>query len=410
MNSASMKSTLSWIDHDSKSRQRTLEILSLFQEKESRDELGLGGITRGLSDLLFPGTSTIQTRLRYMLIVAWVFKYNEQKHVPAKEFPGKADSLERGLIEPLLASDDRAGVYGRTSGSKLKRLPSSVYWAGLSAWGIRLTPYSLDQYMERIDEVYRIRKSANESRAESTKLGDDTDIDSSRAGASWDPGLPDIPEGFPNTLSLSLTGEEAHYLQECLLRSCGGSLLAHLVRDCTPVECKFAWDHPSRSDFTTEHRQQLTHARLFSTVFRGASLVYNIALARLRDNEDWEEEHTKAFEQWIEELPEREISEWSLQGLWDTLSDSGSTVTPRSKEFVTNWVQHVNSGPSKLLQNTDAWNLIKKRECSLKGTRSRYTNRRSLEQWGGNTGTGMQGYRWNIVSGYINDLHAGLNA
>ena len=34
-----MYSVLAWIDHDSQARERTLRILSLFQEKESRDEL-----------------------------------------------------------------------------------------------------------------------------------------------------------------------------------------------------------------------------------------------------------------------------------------------------------------------------------------------------------------------------------
>jgi len=59
-----MASTLAWIAHDSTARERTLRILSLFQEKESRDELGLGSVRASFADQLFPGTSTIQTRLR----------------------------------------------------------------------------------------------------------------------------------------------------------------------------------------------------------------------------------------------------------------------------------------------------------------------------------------------------------
>ena len=409
--SDSMNSTLSWIDYDSKSRERTLEILSLFQEKESRDELGIGSIRDSLSDLLFPGTSTIQTRLRYMLIVPWLLQELEHKRVPAKGFPRIADRLERSLIKPLLESDDSAGVIGRTSGLDVKRLPSSVYWAGLSAWGIRLTPYSLDQYMRRIDEIYQCRALAAKSQAQSIKLGDDTDTDTSRAGSTWHPGLPEKPVGFPENLSLSLTNEEASYLQERVSSSCGDSLLAYLMRDCTPVDdCKFAWTHPGYGDFRAEHKQQLKHACLFSTVSQGASFIYNIALARLRDSENLVEQHTADFTLWVNELPEQKIREWSLQEFWDTASGNGHTITPQTKKFVTSWVEYVKSGPSTLLQNTDAFNLIKNRECSLKRNRSRYKNRRSLEQWSGSTGTGMQRYRWNVVSGYINDLHAGLNA
>ena len=72
-----MPSSLTWIDHDPTARERALRILSLFQEKESRDELGLGAIRASFADALFPGTSTIQTRLRYMLFVPWVNNMND---------------------------------------------------------------------------------------------------------------------------------------------------------------------------------------------------------------------------------------------------------------------------------------------------------------------------------------------
>ena len=48
--------------------------MALFQERESRDELGLGAIRDSIADHLFPGTSTIQTRLRYMLFIPWLFR------------------------------------------------------------------------------------------------------------------------------------------------------------------------------------------------------------------------------------------------------------------------------------------------------------------------------------------------
>lgn len=39
-------------------------ILAQFKERDTRDELGLGSLRDAIADLLFPGTSTIQTRLR----------------------------------------------------------------------------------------------------------------------------------------------------------------------------------------------------------------------------------------------------------------------------------------------------------------------------------------------------------
>ena len=66
-------SGLAWIDFDQADRDRTRRIIDLFDEKDTRDELGLGALRDALSDLMFPGTSTIQTRLRYMLFVPWIY-------------------------------------------------------------------------------------------------------------------------------------------------------------------------------------------------------------------------------------------------------------------------------------------------------------------------------------------------
>jgi len=46
--------------------------MDLFAVEPSRDELGPGGVRDALSDLMVPGTSTIQTRLRQMLFVPWL--------------------------------------------------------------------------------------------------------------------------------------------------------------------------------------------------------------------------------------------------------------------------------------------------------------------------------------------------
>ena len=172
-----MASVLAWSDHDAKARERTLRILSLFQEKESRDELGLGSVRDSFADQLFPGTSTIQTRLRYMLFVPWIYHSLEEKRLPADRFAIQADSIERELVQPLMNSDDQAGVFGKTAGKKLKRLPSSVYWAGLGAWGIRLTPFSQEEYHRRIDDTYRRRTALKVLEKDAKTRGDDIDVE-----------------------------------------------------------------------------------------------------------------------------------------------------------------------------------------------------------------------------------------
>lgn len=57
-----MGSQLSWLDSSRAEQQRMRELLNMFSEQESRDELGIGQVRDAFGDLLFPGTSTLHTR------------------------------------------------------------------------------------------------------------------------------------------------------------------------------------------------------------------------------------------------------------------------------------------------------------------------------------------------------------
>ena len=404
-----MPSLLAWIDHDSKARERTLRILSLFQEKESRDELGLGSVRDSFADQLFPGTSTIQTRLRYMLFVPWIYRSLEEKQLPAESFAVQADKMERDLVQPLMDSDDQAGVFGKTAGKRLKRLPSSVYWAGLSVWGIRITPFSQDEYHRRIDETYRRRNALKDLEKDAKARGDDIDIDQRTASLSWHSQLPAPPEDFPSMMNFALSREEAEFIRECIRVACPDSLLSFLALYCKPTETQAPWEHPDYGRFSEQHKELLTHARLFSEVMHGAAISYNFQLARIRNREDLVTKHQESFNEWTANLPLEEICPWSVNRLWELTLNHGHTITHQTRDFVRQWIDHTRSSPRDLLSNTDALTLVKRREMKLKGTRSRFRNQRALEQWGGYSGLGRLVYRWPNVKVLLNDLHQGIN-
>ncbi len=406
-----MHSVLAWIDHDSKARERTLRILSLFQEKESRDELGLGSVRDSFADQLFPGTSTIQTRLRYMLFVPWIYHSLEERRLPAESFAIHADKLERELVQPLMGSDDQAGVFGRTAGKRLKRLPSSVYWAGLGIWGIRLTHFSQDEYHRRIDETYRRWNALKALEMDAKALGDDIDVEQRMAALSWHPRLPVPPEDFPSKADFALTREEAEFIRDRIQVACPNSLLSFLVLHCEPADARTRapWEHPDFGSFSEQHKELLTHARLFSEVMHGAALSYNVQLAKLRNHDDLVDEHQTSFHKWTANLPLEEIGAWSVSRLWELTIDHGHTIRPQTRSFVHQWIDHTRKSPKDLLSNVDALNLIKRREMKLKGTRSRFRNQRALEQWGGYSSVGRLIYRWPNVKVLLNDLYQGLN-
>lgn len=403
-----MASILTWIDHDPEARERALRILALFQERESRDELGLGAIRDSLADLLFPGTSTLHTRLRYMLFVPWVYTELESRGLKAPAFGREADRTERALVEPLANSVDNIGVFGRTAGHALKRLPSSAYWAGLGAWGIRLTRYSQGEYHQRIDETYERRASLAGRRNSHRVREDDMELHDIVAVHNWHPRLPAPPEGFPETVGLALTRDEANFVQGRILAECSGSLLAHLALLSEPTESGAPWEHPAHASFADEHHELLTHARNLSDLMHGAALSYNFQLAELKGLDERRDDYQARFEKWAAELRMTDLRDWSLDRLWKLTSDTSHRVSQRSKYFVEEWRRLTTSSPAALLTDEAARKLVRLREQHLKGPRSRFTNSRALDQWSGASGTGRLTYRWPNVQRLLRDLYDGL--
>ncbi|MEX1663536.1 DUF6361 family protein [Thioclava sp. 15-R06ZXC-3] len=137
--------------------------MALFQERETHDELGLGGICDSIANHLFPGTSTIQTRLRYMLFIPWLFQNLEDSSTEPDQLSSEARILENRLAKAIKAGGTSSGIIGRVAGAKIQRLPSSVYWAGRRTWGIRLFTGSTDNLFSSMLHLQRMRPRVRES-------------------------------------------------------------------------------------------------------------------------------------------------------------------------------------------------------------------------------------------------------
>lgn len=403
-----MPSQLAWLDHDAEASERTLRILAFFQQKESREELGLGSVRDGLADHLFPGTSTIQTRLRYMFFIPWVYKSLEDARVPADRFGTEADRMERGLIEPLLQSGDHDGIVGRNVGTAVKRLPSSVYWAGLGSWGIRKKPHSQGTYHRTIDATYRHRDGLIRLERSAREREDDTEKGQLADTYNWHPRLPPQPPGFPDEASFALTRDEAEFIMECLQSRHRDSLLAFLAQECKPTVGNMPWEHPDYEKLSDDHRKLLTQARLFSELMHGAALLYNIQLAELREHRGLLDRHQGSFHGWVDETDWEEMRSWELDLLWQQARHPTYRITPQTKSFVERWRSLACASPHTLLHSEEARELVRRREQHLKGPHSRFRNRRALEQWGGQSGVGRLTYRWTNVKMLLKDLRQGM--
>src|SRR5439155_203920 len=160
-----MPSVLAWLDHDEAERRRMQEVIELFRERDTVDELGIGSVRDAFSNLLFPGTSVLHSRARYFLFVPWIYTELERQRVPSNAIADRARRDEIRLIYALINGDEGegSGVIGAVARDRLKQLPSYAYWNGLEILGIRLYHGSTDRYHRSLDSYYQLLREAPKS-------------------------------------------------------------------------------------------------------------------------------------------------------------------------------------------------------------------------------------------------------
>jgi hypothetical protein len=388
-------SFLAWIDFDQADRDRTRRLMDLFGQEDSRDELGLGSVRDALSDLMFPGTSTIQTRLRYMLFVPWIYLMAGAHKGTAAARRELARALEIRLIETLVRGGEDRNVIGSAAREKLKRLPSDVYWAGLLTLGIR-----------------RFQGSRNAS-LEATP---------SEAASLWAAGLPSVPDGFLSSSDsadqFTLTADEAGFLRDRLAHEAPQSLLTLLSRQTNAADCDMIWQHPARAEWPHEIKAIVDHAERFSHLMHGASLLYNLMLSekaadmQATEGSAWHERvatYASRLDAWSEETPGEIFSGWDLSDLWLCSQGTIHDVKPHSRRFIEAWRDIVLMSRGDVREHTAARTLVRDRETRLKGPKSRFRNDGARMRWSGASGTSPLNYRWKpVVSNHVQDLvHAG---
>jgi hypothetical protein len=398
-------STLSWLDFSEEDQRRAREIVALFSERESRDELGIGTIRDVFSNALFPGTSVIQTRLRYFLFVPWIFREAERQKRTGQRFLGWTDYQERRLIESLRAGGDLNGLIGREAGVKLKTLPSAVYWGGLTRWAILRRPATIQQLSGG-------SKPSTDEQA-LTELAE-------RASNTWHPTLPEPPSGFfaMGGCDFRLTRDESEWLLERILETAVGTVLTHLVsqRVRPTDESTAPWEDATVRTAPGAQRRTVREAHRFSASIHGAALLYNLLLARRAVSMELApatliDDYRAEFASWWEEVvdDEADLSTWNLADFWADVRAANPRVSVHTIRFATNWIEAVRDGRAANAADEQALcDLIAHRELQQKGRQARLTNDRLMRQWSGASGMQALNYRWPLVRQLLIDLIDGL--
>lgn len=396
-----MASLIAWLDASSEEQRRMRDIIRLFADRDSRDELGLGQIRDALGDALFPGTSTLHTRARYLLFIPWIYQLASRHREPVAE----ADRLERKLIATLRDSEDYAGLLGLQAGNALKTLPSSIYWSMLRRYRILRDP-SLTQR-----DVLTFDGQA---------LGvDQLDGAGDSRFRAWSATMPPAPGLFPHAVETGfrLRAEEAGWLRDRILDEAPGTLLAHFIVHRPEQESSAPWLDAATLTLGREPRELLDHARTFSAVMQGAQLLYNVMLAQQYESAGFDaidspaDGYRERLMRWSTTVHGvADIEAWNIDDLLARVAlVRGTPVHPRSAQFVREWLAFLRKATlANIVDDTAARALITHREKQTKGAQARIGNRRRLQTWGGTSGAGALVFRWPTVRGILLDIHDGL--
>lgn len=278
---------LGWVDFSKEHRNKVMNVMHLLTEPGAMDELGVGVVRDVFSNIFFPGTSTIQTRAKYFLIVPYLlYELEGQKTRNADEFIIKLHKRETDLI-PILMKGGEDGIIGSSSGADLKRKPSDVYWNGISTYrifnGDRMSIYDYAKVVCDLQAKKQKLKDQGSIKTKDDEVdGDDKDaVSGDLLGRFWR--IPDIPENWMYNLSIRLSHQEAIFLKNQILSTCPDSMLSYVLRenyhDFLAIK---EFDHIAgiQDRLSPGLKKQYILAKQFADFIYGTHLRYNIILSK----------------------------------------------------------------------------------------------------------------------------------
>lgn len=397
-------SQIAWLDASPEEQRRVREVVQLFSQSETVDELGGRKIVITLADALFPGTSVLHSRARYLLFVPWFC----QAAVGKKNPRSTLDYYERRLIARFIEDDELEGLVGRDAGPRVKQLPSTMYWTALDAWGVLRWPGTIDQTLHRAAAA---RRSAPE----------DADELAGRSIAIWDAGVGTLPPGFPEEHidgGFRLKHAEACWLRDRLLLHTDGSLLAHLIRTETPLAdaSRAPWLDPACQSAPPDILGVLDDAERFALATDGARLLYSLLVAEKYLDAGYTrvdidlETYRQMLDAWAQEVDDSStlFEGWNRADFWTFVRDANVRVDEFSRRFFDTWLDVTQRGDvDGIADRSELRRLVAARELFLKKGQARLENPKLLGAWTGGTAARVT-FRWSQVHRLVTDILDGL--
>ncbi len=408
---------IGWIDFSPKDRNRVGSVLDLLRPEGMVDELGLGTVRDSISNQLFPGISTIQTRAKYFFIVPYILKEYQMLTFSQRKVKTASKYLEEREYEIMWQLAEKYnytegnGVIGITKHKpeKIIRRPSAIYWNGIHTYNfIDTRGLSSEDYLNQVTRS----SLASLLSPKQTDVGEKDDKDAGYEDM-FRIKVPNNPKWSEN-LILDLDKYEAEFFVDRIISISKNKLIAELLinerlwkhflktenfMDFVKSAAKITFSKQSASAFDLKDSIILAHD--FSELMYGAHIAYNYLLQRKVFNKDYFEEEWK---NWLQNIHVRMIDYQSFDP--DNLFVLPSNTRDTTIQFIKKWWMFAKDNFNNL---TERDNLIILQEAIVKGPKARLRWNKVDDVKEGNwIGLNYFDYRFNQVKTILRDIKTGL--
>lgn len=372
-----------------------------------RDEVGFLIVHQRYADRFFPGTSVLHTRLRYALLIPWIYQTLREQRPQPRDFAQAYVELEHRLTGRLkfdAEGGERDGVIGgEVYPRAISQPPAYVYWTALRKWGL-IAEGPQGRAWSRADMAKLLAAAKGPVAHDDDGKPLDTLL--------WPiTGLPPRPETWSETgkLTLTLTRDERRFLANRLraVRSpvapYPSSLLARLVGKSLD-KAEHCWD-ASVLALAGEERHALTRAGQAAALSAVGRAVYAAQVETLKAVHDGRASTTLHRDH----LPEV-VARWGRLAASLELSDFFEDVGPLPPAVETviiktsAWARQGAKDPMRLLAPYAAAERSRKRDRARLADTQFGVDRRLEWQAHLHGQAAPLHYRWNNVRRLLRDL------
>lgn len=235
---------LGWVDFSSEDRKKLQQILGwLDDEKNAIDRLGFGVLRDAIADRLFPTTSTLHTRARYLFLISYDLRdlersvssggkkttaRNLREQYKKKEIKRKR-ALKKACEEAGVSTEGIIGI-NQTGERWLAQPPIDMYWSAIRELGLLDTTVcggGLQSHYFKYLVSKAVQASNNTGLEKQERLDEGaTERDELVAASCWR----NVPSKEPEACSFDLTKEEALILRNAIIERWNDSFYAFLLQ------------------------------------------------------------------------------------------------------------------------------------------------------------------------------------